>query len=925
MSSRLLRDAARALICWLIAATGACAQQSSIEVRSPSAKLIETTPGRIITASVVVENRGGQGDEIVEKFTLPSGCQKVAPPDLPFRLEPGGQMVRVLAVLVPASMPAGRFGIRYTAQSRRDASSSGSIDLEVVVTSVENVELVVEPRPDVVLAGDVYPVKLHVTNHGNSRVAVQLTTRSNLNFPVEMSAPSFSLDAGATREIICQVKTDKAYPKRTHHAVTFDLTATSPSGKSVTASQASVADLIPQVSGSRDPFHYLPMQLRLMTLAELDHDPQLQAELSGAGSLDEAGKHKIDFVFRGPDVQDSSLFGERDEYGASYHGENWDVQLGDRVFELSPLTEKHSLGRGAGVTWHDEQSAAGVFYMQTRFRQQNTEEIGAFVRRDLTPVFSLQGNFLRKSGGDLLAGSSLPQSIVTLETHYRSGKLLDLRLEGGISLGDHGGSDFAYRAEARGQLPGKINYSVEHVHADPNFQGYYNDTDTTYVSVTKEFTPKFRAHVSMNRYAGNLALNDVRSSVVNREDSWNGGVDYTVSKQTTLSAEVQHVKRADILKPAAYDFTSDAVRVGVGHDFGKIRLQSFLEIGTLDNSITGESGPFQRYSATASWQASARQTYSVFASYGPSAFTGSTEKELSIGASAHWQVRDNLDANLSYAHNQFDSLTGHEQDQFLGSVRYQFQNKSALSVIGRWSRAASKSVDATATNEAAVLVTYSIPLSMPVSRKRSIGALQGRLCDSSKGIEGKGLPRVVLQIGEQFAVTDSAGNFEFPALKPGACELTVVPDSLGPNYAMATPLPMKVRIRSAETTHVDLKATPACTLTVRVARYDFANGNSFNANAELRETGGQEGLAVELSNGRDTWRAQTDRTGAATFDHLPDGRWTLRVAGRDLPEFHTLETPEQAVTLKSGESRQLALRLLPQRRTLRLLDHGTIR
>jgi hypothetical protein len=922
MISRFSRDAARALLLWLISGAAALAQQSSVEVRSPSAKLLETAPGRIVTASVVVANRGTEADEIIERLTLPPGCQKVAPPDLPFRLEAGGQIVRVLAVLVPANMPAGRFDLHYAAQSRRDPSSSGSVDLAVQVTPVDNLELVVEPRPDVVLAGDVYPVKVRVRNHGNSRISVQLTHRSSLGFAVSADAAAFALEAGGSREIVCSVKTDKAFPKHTRHAVTFDVTATSTSGKTLTASQASVVEIIPLVSGNRDPFHYLPMQLRLMTLAETGHDAQFQAELSGAGSLDEAGKHRVDFLFRGPDVQNASLFGERDEYGASYHGEHWDIDLGDRVYSLSPLTEKRSLGRGAGVTWHEGRTTAGGFYMSTRYRRQNSDELGAFVRRDITERFSLQGNFLRKTGGDLFSARALPQNIISLESHYRLRKLLDLRLEAGTSRSDEGVMGYAYRAEAHGELSGRLSYAIEHAHAGPDFHGYYSDTDTTYASVSKPITPKFRMHASFNRYAGNLALNDVRSSVVNRENSWNTGLNYSLTKATELSLEWQHVKRADILEPAAYDFTSDAARIGASHNFGKLQMQSFLDLGTLDNSITGESGQFQRYNVTANWHPTARQTYSVFGSYGPSAFTGSTDKSLSAGVSARWQVRDNLDANLSYARNQYDGLIGREQDQALASVRYQFEDKSSLSVVGRWSRAATKEATADATNEAAVMVTYSIPLSLPVSRKRSIGVLQGRLCDATNGA---GLPRVVLQVGEQFAVTDDAGCFEFPSLKPGACELRVVQDSLGARMVMATTLPMKLRIRPAETTRVEIAATPACSVSVRVMRYEFAGGNSPTASGELREAAGQAAATIEITNGRDIWRVQTDRTGCASFDRLPAGRWNLRVASSDLPALHTIENPERMLTLKPGEIQQVALRVLPQRRTLRLLDQGTVR
>ncbi len=920
MKSGTLGIGASTLLVWL-ALSVAGFPQSLLEVRSPSAKLLDVAPGRLVTASVVVANRGGAADEFTERLTLPPGCVRVAPPEVPFRLEAGGQIVRVLVVLVAPNMPAGQFPLRYTVQGRRDPSSIGSFDLAIQVTPVDNLELIVEPRPDVVLAGDLYPVKLRVTNRGNSRLSVTLAHRSSLGFAVSADASAFPLEAGATREITCRVQTDKAFAKHTQHAVTFDVTGTSASGKALTASQASVVEIIPLVSGNRDPFHHIPLQLRLIALAETGHTPQFQAELSGAGSLDEAGRHRVDFLFRGPDVQNASLFGERDEYGASYHGEHWDLDLGDRIFSLSPLTEKHTLGRGAGLRWHSEKTSAGLFYMTSRYRRENEEELGAFVRQDFTGNFSLQGNFLRKTGDGLFSTRALPQNIVSLESQYRLRKWLNLRVEAGVSRSDDGVTDYAYRAEARGELPGQLGYALEHAHAGPNFHGYYSDTDTTYATVTKAITPKFRVHGSFNRYAGNLGRSDVRSSVVNREHSWNAGANYALSKWTELSLAWQHVQREDILLPAAYSFTENSLRLGLNQQFGKFQTQGFFDLGTLDNSLTGESGPFQRYGATVHWQPTPRQTYSVFASYGPSAFTGSKEQSLNAGLSGQWRVTDHLTANLSYARNQYDGLTGREQDQAFAAVRYQFENKSSLSLVGRWSRASTKDKTAGVPNEAALLATYSIPLSLPVSRKRSMGALRGRLTDASTGA---GLPRIVLQVGEHFAVTDTAGAFEFPELKPGACELQVVQDSLGPRLAMATPLPLKLRIRPAETARVALTATPACSLAIRVTRYEFAGGNSLTTAGALQEAGGLEAASVEITNGRDLWRAQTDRAGCAAFDRLAPGQWTLRVASGDLPALHTIENAKHTLMLKPGGAQQVALRVLPQRRTLRLLDRGAI-
>lgn len=340
---------------------------------------------------------------------------------------------------------------------------------------------------------------------------------------VNLEAAVFTLAAGAERVLTASVATDRNFAKHTRHAVTFDVAAQSASGRQLSASQASVVELIPLVSGEREQRHFLPLQLRTMLLAESGHRAHLQTELSGAGSLDEAGKHRIDFIFRGPDIKDANLYGERAEYGASYHGEHWDIDLGDRLFGLTDLTERHVLGRGAGVRWQGGEFTLGAFYLTSRYRRVNTEEIGAFVRRDFGPDFSLQASFLRKWGGGE-PGAALPQNIFSLQSHYRRGKLLDLTIEVAVSRSDAGQVDFAYRLAARGELPGRFVYSLEHTHAGPHFRGYYSDTDSTIATVSKTFG-RLQLRASLAHFSDNLALNDQRSSVVNRESSWSVGQD----------------------------------------------------------------------------------------------------------------------------------------------------------------------------------------------------------------------------------------------------------------------------------------------------------------------------------------------------------------------------------------------------------------
>jgi hypothetical protein len=389
-------------------------------------------------------------------------------------------------------------------------------------------------------------------------------------------------------------------------------------------------------------------------------------------------------------------------------------------------------------------------------------------------------------------------------------------------------------------------------------------------------------------------------------------VNYTLGTKTDLSVDAQQVGRNDILLPAAYDFTETSGRLGAGHNFGKVQMQSFLDVGTLDNRLTGESGRFHRYSGFVTLQPTARQSYSAFATYGPSAFTGKTDRSLNAGASATWRFKDNLSANISYARNQYDSLEGREQDQAMVAVRYRCANKDEIAVVGRWTHLAER-------DEAAVMVTFTRPLSLAVSRKTSIGSLRGRLAH-----EGAGIPRAVIMVADAFAVTDSVGEFEFPSLKPGAWDLRVMTDSLSPSLVVATPLPMKVKIRSAETTNVELRAVKASTVAVQLTVFDFA-GSNLAAVAETRASRGLEAGAVELTDGRDVLRAQTDRRGAVSFERVPCGRWTLRVRDEQVPAQHYIEQPEQQLEIKAGENKNVEVRIMPRRRTIQMIDRGMVR
>lgn len=97
-----------------------------------------------------------------------------------------------------------------------------------------------------------------------------------------------------------------------------------------------------------------------------------------------------------------------------------------------------------------------------------------------------------------------------------------------------------------------------------------------------------------------------------------------------------------------------------------------------------------------------------------------------------------------------------------------------------------------------------------------------------------------------------------------------------------------------------------------------ANGNGTNG------ANGLGNLLVELSNGEQTLRTVSDRAGGFLFQQVLPGEWTLRVYPHNLPAHHRLETPTRPLHLRAGEEGWVEVRVLPQPRTIRMLDEGRL-
>jgi len=899
------------LVMW---SPGLIARDAGVEVRATSALVVETAPGKVITASFLVANRDARDGMFAENLTLPPGWLKIAPADDRFPLAAHSEELRLLAILVPMSTASGNAEVRYTVRNTRDNALTDGGRFTVRVQAVSRLEITVEDKPDAVIAGENYEVKVRVMNHGNSTNRIRLAVTSSPQTEVSQDPSELVLAPASTQTVRVRAKTSDALTGKITQVLSFQAAGTDPAGKTTTASSRSAAvDVIPRITGNTDIWNRLPAQMQIMGAHETGHDSGMQAEFSGAGYLDETGTRKTDFLFRGPNLQQKSMYGQRQESRVSYYDPLFDVHAGDRSYTLSPLLERYGYGRGAEVDLHTTNNTARILYLENHPDQPTFSETGGSYSHTFTPWFTLQGNYLnRKGNGHSSLTNGLAQSIYSVEPKLHLGKALELDLEYAISCDSDqgGGSDQAMRLDMRGEFYTDVYYEIEKIYAGPDFYGSYNDVDSLQTSLVFPIYKKLRGHISFSEYDNNLEKNSAKSTTATRETTYRPGIRYTLPFQTELLFDYQHIERSDVLPPAAYNFTEDSIRVGIGKTFGRLNIQTSVERGQLQDRVLDQTtDSLHRYSLYASYRPSARQTYSVYTRLGNSSFTSNLEQSKTYGVSANWRLMELLTVDASGERNIYEYDTGRQQDMVRSVLNYTFRNHQKVALTGRWSQD-----NITGQEETSIFICYTIPFDLPICKKTSVGSLKGRVFDQESPVH-QPLSRVILSLNDAWAVTDSRGEFVFPALAPGKYLLRVDTASLGANRITAASLPITVEVKKGKPVTLDLGVVTTASITLRVAVASPSTTNAIShevaSASRPAETalsshltsstssvdGPCEGILVELSKDTEKLLAYTDTAGRATFDHLRPGQWRCKVRENNLPAYHYVEHPDIKLAL----------------------------
>ena len=934
------------LLC-LPAASFAQGKGQGVEVRTVSPKLQEAVPGGILSVSFLVTNRTDGEEEFIESLQLPEGWQAIIPPGS-FRLRASEATTRLVAFQVPRGEPAGRREVAYGVRSQRDYAIQDVDTVTVVVLPVTKLALLLEDKPESVIAGESYEVKLRLVNQSNVDLEVKLEVASEEKYPAKLEPAEVTLAAGQSVPLLVTVQTNAQEGRPRTHYVRVKAQGVEIDNGEVTAGITVGVEILPRVTGELDIYHRLPAELTVRLAGE-ESTAGVQVELRGEGPLDEEKTKSLEFLFRGPDIQDKGTFGWRDEYYLNYFAPDLDVHLGDQSYGLSQLTSYYRYGRGLGVDFHPPESATGfgAYYLEERWSWPDRQEGGAYITRRVNDKIETRLNFLRQDRDAYNARRSFHDTLWSLETEYKPTEDMKLQMEYARCDSNRRGDteDDAYRIEWDGRLGQRGYYRAAKFHAEPDYYGYYNDSDHSYASLSYPLAPRLQGNISYNRYKRNLDLRPERRTA-DRETLWQGGVTYSLNKGWYLSLSYDDFERYDLFVPPAFDYSEETLQLGVGRSAEKYSFRVEVRTGDQEDHLTGESETLWNYSFFASYRPRRNTFFTLYAGFGDDKALGSgrlLRESNNLGASVAWQPRPDLDIDFWYTKYNFDSDDRSESDQYSLRVARRLPNSHRIALevrhnTGDWWE-----------DETSYMLAYTIPLGLPVAKKKNVGSIRGRVYDAEAPGQ-PGLPGVILRTNGATAVTNAKGEFIFPSAVPGTYQISVDRTSIGLERTTEQKMPLTVEVVGGESTEVDLGVVRAAQLSGKVlvmpangngngnnGNGGNGNGNGANGNGNgavvigepgnnkgRREPTGLANVLVELANGQEILRRITDQKGEFLFDSIRPGSWHLKVYDHNLPAYHYLETPEQDLTLEPGARAEITVRILPKVRQIKFIDEGVI-
>lgn len=889
----------RLSICLMIVvwATVVSAQEGLLELQLINNDTIRILPGSSTNVVVKLVNHSKDDQQVSLRLQMPPGWKCFsALKDL--QVPPSKSSIKILSIHIPSGFRAGDYSISLQAIDRQD-HTMGSISVPVTVEPQYALNVHVVDGSEYVFANDTFTVQFGIQNRSNSRAEIKgLLKGGGIDEEV-----SYSLSPDSTVFITRKINAEKGILKSVKKNVSF--TASMVNLSEVRASSTHFYTVIPSGDVQFDPYNRFPVKVSSFFVTDNPRGRRIYAlmgEVNGQGFLDVDQTQLLRFQFRGPDRRGKPLYGINDQYFMEYSTPRSKMIVGDHTYKLSYLTEYARYGRGSSVEHTFKQLTVGSFINFPRFYPKIKREVSFYAAYTSLRKMKLQMGYLNKlsNTGDVnhlltLNGSGSPLKGVILDGEYAMGTFGELFKK-------------AFKTEM------KINFKpvgllFNYTMAEKSYPGYFTDTRYLLANGTVRLSGKIDLGANYNFNHQNAALDTLYASAPFSKNLF-FTLNYRFMKDGRLSASYNVRERQDRMETKKFDYSEQSMRFIFNKRVRNVGMDLLGEYGNTENLLLPENerlNAMYRSRLTLNYKNSAKFNVNGFVSYHQNnRYIVKDRKNWVYGASIHATVSKKLSLFGNYQSSY--NMEEYYLDRSLvdGRVSYSPNINNSIEISSRYNLI-KNSLD---VKEFAFMVKFVHTFNLPVSKKKNIGKLSGRVINKGVAtIEG-----MVLSIGTNQAVTDKEGNYSFPMLPAGKYYMMIDHRKAGVRAITELSSPYPVEIQPGIETKYDIGITLSSKIRGQIVIVkDVAEDDKTYAG--IRNQLGK--LMIEAKNEQEVFRILTNAEGGFSFESLRPGQWTVRVYDTGIPKEYELVTNLFNVTLDPGQSADLEVKIKEKRRRIK--------
>lgn len=875
--------------------------QMEIDIRYVG-KSIEVQPGQIINSAFFFTNRGNS-EKIIQGYISAPPDWKVISNTQTIDLAPSAKKLVIFSLQVPSDFPVGNYNITLSAVDPATEDTLNSLKTNFTVTEIENISMAFLEAPENVMAGETFRAKYLLQNLGNTKKKVFIET---LNCDVEGSS-EIEIEPGQSVQFgVNKITSAELIDARSEYYTVRALL----SGKVLKSIYRQVT-IFPAKGRKPDLFLRFPVEASatyLLSNREENFENATQFQISGNGPLDTDGKHKLEFLARGPNNSGLSFMGLYNQYFVSYSHKNIELFVGEKSYAFTPLTESSRFGAGVeNRVKLNNGLSFGFIYVKPRYYEEIKNELAGFTRFAFNKENEIGLFYVVKNSkytGDVARLSSFTARVSPFEKTN-----VEVEISRGLFQGNW---DNAIQANINShflifQLSGNYYYTGK------NYPGYYSNSSF--------YSGNFSAQLSKKINVGIFAKEDFRNAELDTffitapyTKMVQSVLNYSITERSDLRFFWRDYERKDRLVLDKFHFKTNSLDAQFNQRFKKIDYNLLGEIGKTTNLLLPEGENQQntfRGNANLAYRFNSKHSVRLFGGWSNiNSFVSGEQRNVTAGFSLASQFGQNLRANLDIQ-NAYDIDDYYRNRNLMQlNIDYQFLKKHALSFRSFYTLFKTR----VGNPELTMSLTYSYRFGIPVKQIVNAGDLKGRVTyDNDQPADG-----IVLTIQNKKAITNKDGEFWFTTLQAGIQLLMVDRTNFEMDEITNISIPAEVEIIEDRESVFNFKITRGAKL---LGKFIFVEGETLFDKTEEPESGN---IIVELKNEFEQFRIITDEKGYFSFPIVRPGEWNLRVFPGSVPAGYELQKSEYTLTLLPGEERNLQMDIKPKKRNIIFKSQNTV-